>query len=46
VQPVDFGRAHELIERGYEDSGAYLDAAAGQERAAVPFSMSMHAHSG
>jgi NTE family protein len=45
VQPVDFDRANELIERGYEDSGAYLDSVAGRERAAVPFSMSMHAHS-
>jgi len=45
VQPVEFGRADELIERGYEDSGAYLDSVAGQEPAAVPFSMSMHSHS-
>jgi NTE family protein len=44
VQPVDFGRADELIESGYAGGGAYLDSVAGQDRAAVPSSMSMHRH--
>jgi NTE family protein len=44
VQPVDFGRADELIDSGYQGGGAYLDSVTGQERAAVPSSMSMHRH--
>lgn len=44
VQPIDFSRAAELIERAHQGSSAYLDAVAGRDGTAVPLSMSMHAH--
>lgn len=42
VQPIDFGRAQELIERGHEDAAAFLDDG-GAER--PPIRMRMHRHS-
>lgn len=43
IAPIDFSHADELIRRGYEDSGEYLDAAAAAD-APVPLPMTMHAH--
>ena len=43
IAPIDFSHADELIRRGYEDAGRYLDAAeAGQAPAPLP--MAMHDH--
>ena len=41
VQPIDFGRADVLIERGYEDAAEFLDGG-GAER--PPIRMRMHRH--
>jgi len=41
VQPIDFGRAGELIDRAYADSVEFLDSG-GAER--PPIRMRMHAH--
>jgi NTE family protein len=38
VQPIDFGQARELIERGHEDGRAYIE---GAEAGGVPFSMAV-----
>jgi NTE family protein len=43
VSPADFGRAAELIERGYEDCLPYLDTVVTGE-GQVPLSMTMHGH--
>lgn len=43
ITPVDFSHADELIRRGYEDSGRYLDAVAAGT-APVPLPMAMHSH--
>ncbi len=43
VQPFEFSHADQLISRGYEDSGNYLDAVAAGD-APVPLTMTMHAH--
>lgn len=34
VQPIDFSRARELVERAYEDAGLFLDSADGKGSAA------------
>jgi NTE family protein len=43
VSPADFGRARELIERGYEDCLPFLDTVVTGE-GQVPLSMTMHGH--
>ena len=43
IAPIDFSHADELIRRGYEDAGEYLnELEAGNARA--PLTMAMHAH--
>ncbi len=44
VQPIDFSRADELIQRGYEDSRAHLDRDDPAGAIPVPFSLLPHSH--
>lgn len=44
VQPIDFDRADELIQRGYEDGREHLERCADGGTDVVPFSMRPHSH--
>jgi NTE family protein len=43
IPPIDFSHSEELIRRGHEDAGDFLDAVA-DGRAPVPLRMTMHDH--
>jgi NTE family protein len=45
VQPIDFSRSDELIERGLSGARDYLESVAGASASAVPFGLGPHTHS-